>query len=117
MTKRKKSLMIVLVLVILIIVAGTVFYHFVENWNWVDSFYFTTITMTTIGYGDLYPTHDVSKILTSLFAVATIPIIFFAFAVVTENYFEKRLQSLLSRESRKEIEEIERIEKNNTKEK
>jgi len=117
MTKRRKSLMVALALIILIMIAGTVFYHYVEDWNWVDSFYFTTITMTTIGYGDLYPTHDVSKILTSLFAVATIPIIFFAFAVVAENYFEKRLQGLLSRESKKEIEEIERIEKNDTKDK
>ena len=117
MTKRRKSLMVAVWAIVIIIITGTVFYHYVEDWNWVDSFYFTTITMTTIGYGDLYPTHNVSKILTSLFAVATIPIIFFAFAVVAENYFEKRLQSLLSRESKKEIKEIERIEKSNIQEK
>lgn len=111
MTKRKKSLMVALGAIILIIVTGTVFYRYVENWDWIDSFYFTTITMTTIGYGDLYPTRDISKILTSIFAIVAIPIILFAFAIVTENYFEKRLQTLLSRESKKEIKEIERIEK------
>jgi len=31
---------------------GTVIYHFVEGWSWLDSLYFSVITLTTIGYGD-----------------------------------------------------------------
>ena len=53
-----------LYLVSIVVVAGTVFYRAAESWNWVDSLYFTVITLTTVGYGDLSPTTAGSKIFT-----------------------------------------------------
>ena len=47
-----------------VIGSGTVFYRFVEDWSWVDSLYFTVITLTTVGYGDLSPTRTISKLFT-----------------------------------------------------
>jgi voltage-gated potassium channel len=47
------------------LVSGTVFYRVVEGWSWVDSFYFCTVTLATVGYGDLAPTKDVSKLFTA----------------------------------------------------
>lgn len=46
---------------------GTVFYKLVEGWSWIDSFYFTVVTLTTVGYGDLSPSRGVSKLFTVLF--------------------------------------------------
>ena len=39
---------------LLTIGVGSVFYHFIENWSWIDSIYFSVITLTTVGYGDLH---------------------------------------------------------------
>ncbi len=50
----------------IVIGAGTVFYRFVEEWSWLDSFYFTVITLTTVGYGDLAPSRTTSKLFTVL---------------------------------------------------
>jgi len=53
--------------VLVVLGSGTWFYHQVEGWGWLDALYFTVITLTTIGYGDLHPTTPASKIFTIIF--------------------------------------------------
>lgn len=45
-----------------IIVVGTVFFRFVEGWNWIDAYFFTVVTLSTVGYGSLVPGTLVGKI-------------------------------------------------------
>ena len=42
---------------------GTVTFHYIEGWSWVDSFYFSSVAGTTVGFGDLAPTTDASKLI------------------------------------------------------
>ena len=60
------------ILTIVLLLSGTFFYSHAEKWNILDSLYFCTMTMTTIGYGDLAPTSDLSKIFTMLYAFISI---------------------------------------------
>jgi len=55
-----------------LLLSGTFFYAHHEHWSYVDAFYFCVMTMTTIGFGDLTPTTDLSKIFTVLYAFLTI---------------------------------------------
>lgn len=55
-----------------IIGTGTVFYRAAEGWAWTDSLYFTVITLTTVGYGDLSPTGPGSKLFTVVFLLVGI---------------------------------------------
>lgn len=57
-------------------VAGGLFYHLVEGWRLLDSFYFAIITLTTVGYGDFSPQTDPGKIFTIFYVLAGIGIIF-----------------------------------------
>lgn len=54
---------------------GTVVYHFMEEWTWVDSFYFSSIALTTVGFGDLTPSSDLSKIFTVFYIFSGISLI------------------------------------------
>lgn len=56
------------------ITLGATFYHFVEKFSWLDSFYFTFITLATIGYGDFSPQTDAGKIFTMFYALFGITI-------------------------------------------
>ena len=56
-----------LLTVFALILTGTWFYARVEGWDLIDALYFTVITLTTIGYGDLSPSTPGSKIFTILF--------------------------------------------------
>ncbi len=59
-----------LILGALVVVAtGTTFYSIVEGWSVIQAMYFTVITLTTVGYGDLHPTTDVSRIFTIFFVL------------------------------------------------
>jgi len=47
---------------IVVLIIGTVMFTLLEGWSIVDSFYFVTMTATTVGYGDFIPTHNASKV-------------------------------------------------------
>jgi len=56
--------------VLAILVVGTTFYTIVEDWTVIEALYFTVITLTTIGYGDLHPTTEFSRLFTIFFVLA-----------------------------------------------
>ncbi len=75
---------------ITLLIIGTGLYHQIEGWNYIDSFYFTGITITTIGYGDLVPKTDVGKIVTVIFAMVGVGAALVALTTLAEDYFERR---------------------------
>lgn len=48
---------------------GTMFYSQVEKFSALDAFYFSFTTLTTIGFGDLYPVTPMGKIFTILYTL------------------------------------------------
>jgi voltage-gated potassium channel Kch len=64
---KKPKYRAVFIWMLLILLLGTVFYHFAEGWSWLDSLYFSVITLSTVGYGDFSPTTAISKIFTSVY--------------------------------------------------
>lgn len=46
---------------------GTLLFHSLEKWTWIESFYFTVATVTTVGYGDIAPTSDETRLAASLY--------------------------------------------------
>jgi len=49
------------------IMLGTLVFRWLEGWSIVDSLYFSVVTLATVGFGDLHPTGDVTKIFTIIY--------------------------------------------------
>ncbi len=88
-------------LILFFLVAGTIFFHVVEGWRYLDSFYYTGVTLTTVGYGDFTPTHDISKIVTVVFAFSGIGIVFYSVSIIAGKYFDRQEQRLILRRKRR----------------
>lgn len=48
---------------------GTVYYHLREGWSWVDAFYFSVVTLATVGYGDFSPTTTETRLFTVFYII------------------------------------------------
>lgn len=46
-----------------LLLVGTFVFHWVEGWSYLDSFYFSAISATTVGYGDFSPQTPAGKLL------------------------------------------------------
>lgn len=60
--QQLKPFGIVLFFLALVVALSTIFFHFVEGWRWLDAYYYTIVTIATVGYGDITPQTDVGKI-------------------------------------------------------
>ena len=67
---------------ILVLATGTIFYHLVEKFTWINAYYFSVTTLSTVGYGDIYPTTDAGKLFTTIYIFAGVGI-FTAFLTLT----------------------------------
>ena len=56
---------------------GTAFYTFSAGWSPLNALYFSVVTLTTVGYGDLAPESDFDKCFTVGFVLCGIAIIGF----------------------------------------
>ena len=54
---------------IVLVAAGAVGYMLIEGWDWMDGLYFTFITLTTIGYGELHELSTTGRFFTIVIAV------------------------------------------------
>ena len=72
---------------VLILLAGTWFYHAVEGWSWLDSLYFSVITLTTVGYGDFSPQTAVGKIFTIIYIILGLGVLS-SFLLLLANYHQ-----------------------------
>ena len=62
----------------LLVGVGTVGYHFLEGLTYFESLYLTVITLTTIGYGDIYPQKPEGRTFTMILVLGGVFTLFYA---------------------------------------
>lgn len=78
MNDLNRQLRIALVVFLTIIPVGTIGFHMIEGWSYLDALYVSVITLATIGYGDIHPVTNMGKLWAIFLAIAGLSA--FAFA-------------------------------------
>jgi voltage-gated potassium channel Kch len=75
-----------------ILFIGTVAYHFIEGWSFVNSLYFSMVTLTTIGYGDFSPQTELGRLFTVFYIIIGIGVILQFINTIKNHYDDTRHQ-------------------------
>ncbi len=82
---------------------GTLAFHLVEGWSLFDSFYMTLMTLTTVGYGEVYPLSTAGRVVASTVMMAGVIAVFISIGLLVDliiklelaDYFGRRRRQLM----------------------
>lgn len=66
-----------------------------------DALYWATTTLTTVGYGDIYPSTDIGRVISMLSAILGVAVIALPSGVITASYLEELRESKNEKETEK----------------
>jgi voltage-gated potassium channel len=81
-----------------LVITGTLFYWRFEDWTIIESLYFSIVTLTTVGFGDLSPTTAGTQIFTIFYILTGIGVFVALLASVAEKYIEQKADGPSARE-------------------
>jgi voltage-gated potassium channel len=74
-----------------LVLTGTlVYWRFEDGWSFVDALYFSVVTLTTVGYGDLHPTSDGTQIFTIIYILTGLGVFVALLSAVAQKYIEQK---------------------------
>jgi voltage-gated potassium channel len=80
-----------------IISLGSLGYMWLEGWSLFDALYMTVVTLTTVGYGDLYPTNTASRVFTMGLILIGVGFMLYMFTALARVVVEGEIRSALGK--------------------
>ena len=80
-----------------VVVAGTVGYHTLEGYTWLEALYMTTITLSTVGFREVRPLSPTGQIFTILLLAGGLGVVFYTAVTVVEKVVEGEFQQFFGR--------------------
>ena len=92
-----RRIIYIVILILLFLFGGATFYYYVEGWDYLDAVYFSAVTITTIGYGDITPKTDFGKLFTIFYVFAGVAIVLYGLSLMASHFVEIREEFWLER--------------------
>ena len=99
----RSKIYLALFLVLVVLVFGVTGYRFISDYSWIDAFYMTIITVTTVGFSEVRPMEAEGKLFTIILILSSVVIVGFAISVITEYILSRNSLELLKRKKVKNI--------------
>ena len=99
----RSKIYLALALMLMVLTFGVLGYRFIADYSWVDAFYMTIITVTTVGFSEVRPMGPEGKIFTIVLIVTSVFIFGFAISVITEYLISRNSLQLLKKKKMKNI--------------
>jgi len=80
-----------------VLIFGILGYRYVSDYSWIDAFYMTIITITTVGFSEVRPMGIEGKIFTVILIVSSVFIYAFGLSVITEYILSRNSLQLLKK--------------------
>jgi voltage-gated potassium channel len=84
-------------LLLTLVLIGVLGYRIIADYSWTDALYMTVITMATVGFKEVQPLDDTAKIFTVFLILASVFILGFAIAVLSEYLLRRNSLQLLKK--------------------
>lgn len=84
LTLFKSKIYIAIILLTVVLAIGIFGFHFLSEYTWLDAFYMTIITVTTVGFGEVQPLDTNAKIFTIFLIVSSVFIFAYSISVISE---------------------------------
>lgn len=108
MKSFKLKITIALILLVVIFTTGVIGFKIIMDLNWIDSFYMTAITITTVGYREVVLPSNEAKIFITILILSSVVILGFVVSVMTEYFISfGSLQELRQKRKLKKIKKME----------
>ena len=93
----RSKIYLAIALMVAVLTVGVFGFRFISNYNWLDAFYMTIITVSTVGFAEVRPLDANAKIFTALLIVSSVIIFSFAISVITEYILSRNSLQLLKK--------------------
>lgn len=104
MQKISTKVLLALLLLVTIVIGGVIGFKLLADYSWIDAFYMTVITVTTVGFGEVVPLSADQKLFTGIYIILSISIFGYAISTLIEFILStNNIGTLKQRRMQKEI--------------
>lgn len=87
------------IIIAVLLAGGTAGYYFLEGWSLLDALYMTSITVTTVGFGETHALSPYGRIFTMFLIFTGVGTVFYIMSLVTQIVVEGKLRQIMGRRS------------------